>query len=157
MAEITYYSAEGLKKLEDELRHLKLVERPDISKQIAEARDKGDLSENAEYDAAKDAQGHLEAKISKMENILSNARVLEDNNLDTSKAFILSKVRIMNHNSNKEFTYLLVSENEADHKIGKISVKSPIGSALLGQKVGDIVDVIAPAGKIKLEILEISR
>ncbi|MBL6964603.1 MAG: transcription elongation factor GreA [Bacteroidetes bacterium] len=157
MVEITYYTEKGLQKLEDELRHLKLVERPEISRQIADARDKGDLSENVEYDAAKEAQGHLEAKIAKLENVLANARVLENNNLDPSKALILSHVRIKNLASNKEFTYTLVSENEADHKQGKISVKSPIGSALLGKQVGNIVDVHAPAGIVKLEILEISR
>ncbi len=157
MAEKNYYSKEGYQKLKDELHRLKTVERSDIAKQIAEARDKGDLSENAEYDAAKDAQGMLEMRIAKLEEVVATAHILENNNLDTSKAYILSFVKIKNHNTNREVTYQLVSENEADHKAGRISIKSPIGKALLGKCKGDILKVEVPAGTIKLEILEISR
>ena len=133
---ITYLTEEGLKKLQDELTHLKTVQRPLISKQIAEARDKGDLSENAEYDAAKDAQGLLELKISKMEELLSNARIVDESKIDTSKVSILSKVKIKNLANKQEVTYTLVAENEADLKAGKISVTSPIGKGLLGKKKG---------------------
>jgi len=143
--------------LKDELDHMKSVERPRISQQIAEARDKGDLSENAEYDAAKEAQGLLEMRISKLEEVISNARIVDESQMDTSKALILSKVRIKNHNAKMEVVYTLVSESEADLKSGKISVSSPIGKALLGKSVGDIAEVQVPAGNIKLEILEISR
>lgn len=157
MSQITYYTEEGLKKLKDELHHLKSVERPSISQQIAEARDKGDLSENAEYDAAKEAQGLLEARISKMETILSNARVIDESQVDNSKVYILSKVKIMHLGMKKEFNYTLVAENEADLKQGKISVDSPIGKGLLGKAQGDIVDIQIPNGVMKVEILEISR
>lgn len=157
MSKVSYYTKEGLKKLKDELDHMKSVERPRISQQIAEARDKGDLSENAEYDAAKEAQGLLEMRISKLEEVISNARIVDESQMDTSKALILSKVRIKNHNANMEVVYTLVSESEADLKSGKISVSSPIGKALLGKSVGDIAEVQVPAGNIKLEILEISR
>lgn len=155
--EIKYYTPEGLQKLKDELQQLVMVERPSISRQIAEARDKGDLSENAEYDAAKDAQAMLEMKISKLENIIANARVLDDQEIDNSKAFILSTVVIFNHNLNKDLTYVLVAPEEADHKLGKISIQSPIGKAIIGKSVGDIVDVEVPAGTIKIEIKSISR
>lgn len=131
---ITYLTEEGLKKLQDELTHLKTVQRPLISKQIAEARDKGDLSENAEYDAAKDAQGLLELKISKMEELLSSARIVDESKIDTSKVSILSKVKIKNLANKQEVTYTLVAENEADLKAGKISVTSPIGKGLLGKR-----------------------
>ena len=127
---LQYFTAEGLKKLQDELNQLKTVERPSISRQIAEARDKGDLSENAEYDAAKDAQGLLELKISKLEEVVSNARVLDESKVDISRALVLSKVKIRNKANNSEMTYLLVAENEADLKTGKISVTSPIGKGM---------------------------
>jgi len=156
MTGVTYYSKEGLKKLEEELRDLKTRGRHDIANQIQEAREKGDLSENAEYDAAKEAQGHLEAKIAQLEDTLANARVLDTAGLDTSKAMILAHVRVINHKVNKEFTYQLVSEQESNLKDNKISVKSPIGKALIGKAVGEKVNVDVPAGTITLEILEIS-
>lgn len=155
--QVAYYTAEGLKKLKDELHQLKTVERPRISQQIAEARDKGDLSENAEYDAAKEAQGHLEAKIAKMEDLVANARLIDESQLDNSKVFILSKVKIKNLNNNTIVEYTLVAENEANLAEKKISVDSPIGKGLLGKKVGDVAEVQVPAGKIKLEVLDISR
>lgn len=154
---VQYFTAEGLKNLQDELNQLRNVERPRISQAIAEARDKGDLSENAEYDAAKDAQGLLELKISKMEEVVANARLLDDSKLDASKALVLSKVRIRNKNNGQEMTYTLVTETEADLKAGKISVTSPIGKGLLGKKVGDIAEIVAPSGQIQFEIVEISR
>jgi transcription elongation factor GreA len=157
MSQINYYTEEGLKKLKDELHQMKAVERPAISRQIAEARDKGDLSENAEYDAAKEAQGLLEMRIAKLEAIVSNARVMDDTNIDTSKALILSKVKIKNLNNNAEMEYQLVAENEADLKQKKISVDSPIGKGLLGKSVGDVADVHTPGGIIKFEVIEISR
>jgi transcription elongation factor GreA len=157
MSQITYYTEEGLKKLKDELHDMKTVQRPAISDQIAEARDKGDLSENAEYDAAKEAQGLLEMKISKLEAILANARVIDDSTIDNSKVFILSKVKIKNINNNMEMEYTLVAENEADLKEKKISIDSPIGKGLLGKKVNDIADVQTPNGIVKFEILDISR
>lgn len=157
MSQVTYYTPEGLQKLKDELYQLEMVERPKISQQIAEARDKGDLSENAEYDAAKEAQGLLELKISKLKELVSNARIVDESQIDTSKAFILSKVRIMNHNMKKEMTFTLVAENEANLAQQKISVESPIGKGLLGKEVGDVVEVQVPTGLLKLEILEISR
>lgn len=155
--QIAYYTAEGLKKLKDELHHLKAVERPRISQQIAEARDKGDLSENAEYDAAKEAQGLLEARIAKMEDLVANARLVDESQLDNSKVFILSRVKIRNLNSNSEVEYTLVAENEANLAEKKISVDSPIGKGLLGKKVGDVAEVQVPAGRIRLEVLKISR
>ncbi len=157
MSQLSYFTEEGLKKLKEELTYLKSKERPRISAQIAEARDKGDLSENAEYDAAKEAQGLLELKISKMEDVLANARLVDETNMDNSKVFILSKVRILNKALKKEVNYTLVAENEADLKQGKISVDSPIGKGLLGKKVGEIAEIAVPSGKIQLEILEISR
>lgn len=157
MADIQYYTKEGLEDLRKQLQDMKTVERKKISEQIAEARAQGDLSENAEYDAAKEAQGMLEMKISKLEEALSNARVLDESTIDTSKALILSKVKVKNHKLGKEFNYTLVSEKEADLKTGKISVKSPIGKGLLGKEVGDIVDIEVPNGVMKFEILEISR
>ncbi|MFN3404093.1 MAG: transcription elongation factor GreA [Cytophagaceae bacterium] len=153
----TYYTEEGLKKLKDELNHLKTKGRSEMAKQIAEARDKGDLSENAEYDAAKDAQGLLELKISKLEEIIANARVIDESNIDLSKVSILSKVKIKNKKTKAIVEYTLVSEEEADLKAGKISVKSPIGKGLLGKKVGDSTVIEIPAGKLELEIIEINR
>ncbi|HOS47997.1 MAG TPA: transcription elongation factor GreA [Bacteroidia bacterium] len=156
MSKITYLTEEGLKKLQDDLVYLKTIERPNISKQIAEARDKGDLSENAEYDAAKDAQGLLELKISKMEDLLANARLIDESKLDTSKVSVLCKVKIRNQANKAEMTYMLVAENEADLKTGKISVGSPIGKGLLGKKVGEVADITTPAGMLKFEVLDIS-
>ena len=157
MSNISYYTPDGLKKLQEELNQLKNVERPSISKQIAEAREKGDLSENAEYDAAKEAQGMLELKISKMEEMVSNARLIDESKLDLSKALIMSIVKLKNLKTGSNVTYTLVAESEADLKVGKISVSSPIGKGLLGKKKGDIVDITVPAGVIQFEILEISR
>ena len=157
MSKVSYYTAEGLKKLREELNHLKDIERPKASQAIAEARDKGDLSENAEYDAAKEAQGMLEMKISKMEETLANARVIDESQLDTSKVLALSIVKIKNQNNGMEMTYTLVAESEADLASGKISVNSPIGKGLLGKSVGDIAEIQVPNGIIKFEILEISR
>ena len=152
-----YLTKEGLQKLKDELHHLKSVERPRISQAIADARAQGDLSENAEYDAAKDAQGLLEARIAKMESEISEARLVDDKKIDNSKAFILSTVRVKNKANGSEQTYTLVSQPEADIMQGKISVDSPIGRGLLGKSVGDVAEVKAPAGTISLEILEITR
>ena len=157
MSKISYYTAEGLKKLKEELNHLKDVERPKASNAIAEARDKGDLSENAEYDAAKEAQGMLEMKISKLEATLSNARLIDESQLDLSKVLVLSKVTIKNLNNQMQLKYTLVAESEADLKSGKISVNSPIGKGLLGKKVGEIAEVIVPNGTIKFEIISIER
>ncbi len=151
-----YYTKEGLQKLKDELQELKTKGRADMAKQIAEARDKGDLSENAEYDAAKDAQGLLELKISKLENTVANAREIDESSIDTSKVSILSSVKIKNEKTGMEVTYQLVSEEEADLKANKISVKSPIGSGLLGKKVGDKAKIKVPAGEIQFKILDIS-
>ena len=157
MSKISYYTEEGYNALKEELHQLKTVERTKISEQISEARDKGDLSENAEYDAAKDAQGHLEAKISKLENILANARIIDDSNIDNSKVYILSTVKIRNQKNGTEVTYTLVAENEANLAEKKISIESPIGKGLVGKSVGDIAEVEVPAGVIPFEILEITR
>ncbi|MCA0131514.1 transcription elongation factor GreA [Winogradskyella alexanderae] len=157
MSKVSYYTLEGLKKLREELNHLKDVERPKASQAIAEARDKGDLSENAEYDAAKEAQGMLEMKISKMEETLANARVIDESQLDTSKVLALSTVKIKNQLNGMEMTYTLVAESEADLASGKISVNSPIGKGLLGKSVGDIAEIQVPSGIMKFDILEISR
>ena len=151
----TYYTEEGLRKLKDELTELKSKGRGDIARQIAEARDKGDLSENAEYDAAKDAQGLLELRISKMEEIVGNARVLDESTIDLSKVSVMTKVKLKNLKNSAVITYSLVSEEEADLKANKISIKSPIGSGLLGKKVGDKTEIKIPAGTVELEILEI--
>ena len=156
MSTIAYYTEEGLKKLKDELQQLKTVERKSVIRQISEARDKGDLSENAEYDAAKDAQGLLELKIAKLEDIISNARIVDSSLLDISKVSILTTVKIKNLKNNVEMKYTIVAENEADLKAGKISIDSPIGKGLLGKKVGDKVDVTVPAGIIPFEIIEIT-
>ena len=157
MSPFSYYTEEGLKKLKDELHQMKMVERPKISQQIGEARDKGDLSENAEYDAAKEAQGLLEMKISKLETVLSSARIIDDSQMDTSKALILSKVKIKNQANGMEVTYMLVAENEANLKEKKISIESPIGKGLLGKSVGDLAEIKTPAATMAFEIIEISR
>lgn len=156
MATIAYYTEEGLQKLKDELHQLESVERKKVIGQIAEARDKGDLSENAEYDAAKEAQGLLELKIAKLKDIIANARIVDGSQLDTSKVSILTTVKIKNMKNNMEMKYTLVAENEADLKSGKISVDSPIGKGLMSKKVGDVVDVTVPAGVIPFKIMEIT-
>ncbi|QBQ40253.1 transcription elongation factor GreA [Sphingobacterium psychroaquaticum] len=157
MAEVTYYTQEGLDKLKQELHYLKTEGRANIAKAIAEARDKGDLSENAEYDAAKEAQGLHETKIAKLEEVLASARLIDESTLDTSKVLALSYVKIKNKKNNAVMTYQLVSETEADLKTGKISVKSPIAQGLLGKSVGEVAQIEAPAGVMEFEILEISR
>jgi transcription elongation factor GreA len=157
MTKVSYFNAEGLKKMQEELNYLKTHERAFIAQQIAEARDKGDLSENAEYDAAKDAQGLLELRISKLEELLSNARIIDESKLDNSKVLVLSKVKIKNVRNGTTMTYTLVAENEADIKLGKISVSSPIGKGLLGKKIGDRAEIQVPSGVMEFEIIEISR
>ena len=157
MSKVSYYTAQGLKKLRDELNHLKDVERPRASQAIAEARDKGDLSENAEYDAAKEAQGLLELQISKMEATLSNARLIDESQLDTSKVLVHSTVEVKNNSNGTKMKYKLVAQSEADLKTGKISVDSPIGKGLLGKKEGEIALINVPNGSIELEIVSISR
>ena len=157
MADIQYFTKEGLLNIREELKELTSVQRPSISAQIAEARDKGDLSENAEYDAAKEAQGLLELKISKLQDILSNARILDESKIDTSKVLLLSKVSIKNLNNGSKMDYLIVPEKEANISKGKISVSSPVAKGLLGKKVGDITEINIPAGSIQLEILNIER
>ncbi len=157
MAEIKYYSKEGLQKLKDELQHMITVERPAISAAIAEARDKGDLSENAEYDAAKEAQGLMEAKIAKLQALISNARLLDESKIDTSKVLLLSKVEFINLALKKSMTYEIVPESEANIKVGKLSITSPIAKGLLGKKVGDIAEIEVPAGTMKLQITKITR
>jgi len=157
MAKFQYYTAEALDKLKAELHYLKITGRSDMAKQIAEARDKGDLSENAEYDAAKDAQGLLELKISKMEEIISVARVLDESTIDLSIVSIYSIVQIKNTKTGMTVTYTIVSEEEADLKAGKISVSSPFGKGLLGKKVGDLAEITAPAGKLEFEIMSLTR
>lgn len=156
MSKVAYYTKEGLDRLKNELNELKSKGRADIAKQIAEARDKGDLSENAEYDAAKDAQGHLEAKIAQLEEVVGNARVIDEGSIDTSKVSILSKVKIKNKKNGASFSYMLVSEEEADLKANKISVQSPIGKGLLGKKEGDSAKIQTPGGEIEFQIMEIS-
>lgn len=157
MSNVSYYTAEGLKNLKDELNQLRDVERPKASQDIAEARDKGDLSENAEYDAAKEAQGLLEMRISKMEATLANARLIDESQLDNSKVLVLSTVKLKNQNNGMEMKYTLVAESEADLKTGKISVNSPIGKGLLGKVVGDVAEITVPNGTLKFDILEITR
>lgn len=157
MSTVSYYTAEGLKKLKDELDYLKSVERPRASQAIAEARDKGDLSENAEYDAAKEAQGLLEMKISKMEELVANARIIDESQLDTSKALVLSTVKIKNKANGMEMKYMLVAESEANLKANKISVTSPIGKGLLGKTVGEVAEIKVPNGILQFEVLEITR
>ena len=153
---IIYLTAEGMNKLKEELNHLLSVERPAAAAAIAEARDKGDLSENAEYDAAREAQGLLEMRIAQLENTLSKARIIDETKIDTSKVQILSRVKLLNHNVKREVEYTIVSENEANLREGKLAIGTPIAKALLGKKVGDIVEVQVPAGLLKLEILNIS-
>jgi transcription elongation factor GreA len=157
MATINYYTAEGLQKLKDELQDLKVRGRAKAAEDLREARDKGDLSENAEYDAAKDAQGLLELKISKLEEVLGNARVLDETNMDFSKVLIQSKVKLKNLKNNMVLNYVLVAEEEANLAAGKISVKSPIGKGLLGKEAGDVAEITVPAGKLQFEILEVGR
>lgn len=157
MGEIKYYSAEGLQKLKDELNYLITKERPAASAAIAEARDKGDLSENAEYDAAKEAQGLLEARISKLQDLVANSRLLDESKLDTSKILLLSKVEIKNTKTNMKIAYEIVPESESDIKKNKISVSSPIAKALLGKRVGDVVEVHVPAGVMNFEVLSVQR
>jgi len=156
MSQVSYMTEEGLAKLKKELEQLTSVERPAISQQIAEARDKGDLSENAEYDAAKEAQGLLEMKISKLEDMVANARIIDESKIDTSQVQILNRVKIKNTKNNQQVEYMLVSENESDIKNGKISVATPIAKGLLGKKVGDVVDIKVPSGLMSFEIMEIS-
>ena len=156
MSDIKYFTKQGLQNLKDELNHLKNIERPNITKEIAEARDKGDLSENAEYDAAKEAQGMLEAKIVKLETQLSQARVLDESELDTSSVHLLTKVTIKNIENNAELTYVIVPESEADLMSKKISVESPIAKGLLGKKVGEIAHIEVPTGMMKFEIIDIT-
>jgi len=157
MSKISYLTEEGFQKLKDELEKMKTIERPAISNMIAEARDKGDLSENAEYDAAKEAQGMLEMKISKLEELLANSRVLDDSKIDKSKVQILSKVKIRNIANKTVMQYTLVSESEANLKEGKISINTPIAKGLLGKKLGDMVEISVPSGIMKFEIIEIAR
>ena len=157
MSKVSYYTTEGLKKLRDELNQLKDIERPNTSKAIAEARDKGDLSENAEYDAAKEAQGMLEMRIARLEDTYANARLIDESVLDTSKILVHSKVKIKNQTNGMEMVYKLVAQSEADLSTGKISVDSPIGHGLLGKKVGEIAEIQVPNGVMKFEIIEISR
>jgi transcription elongation factor GreA len=157
MSKVSYYTEEGLKKLREELNKLKDIERPKASQAIAEARDKGDLSENAEYDAAKEAQGMLEMQIAKLENTLANARIINESELDNSKVLVLSNVEVKNKANSAVIKYKLVAQSEADLKTGKISVESPIGKGLLGKEVGDVTDINVPNGSIQLEIISISR
>ena len=157
MSKTSYYTQEGLNKLKEELNYLKDIERPKASQAIAEARDKGDLSENAEYDAAKEAQGMLEMRIAKMEENYANARLIDESQLDTSKVLVLSTVELVNKTNGMKMTYTLVAQSEADLKTGKISVNSPIGQGLLGKEVGDMAEISVPNGTIKLEITKISR
>ncbi|MDO7541454.1 MAG: transcription elongation factor GreA [Flavobacteriaceae bacterium] len=157
MSKTSYYTQEGLNKLKEELNYLKGIERPKASQAIAEARDKGDLSENAEYDAAKEAQGMLEMRIAKMEENYANARLIDESQLDTSKVLVLSTVELVNKANGMKMTYTLVAQSEADLKTGKISVNSPIGQGLLGKEVGDMAEISVPNGTIKLEITKISR
>lgn len=157
MSNVSYYTEEGLQKLKEELNQLRDIERPKASQAIAEARDKGDLSENAEYDAAKEAQGLLEMKISKLEDVVANARIIDESQLDTSKVLVLSTVKLQNLQNNMEMSYTLVAESVADLKSGKISVTSPIGHGLLGKEVGDVAEITVPNGTLKFKILEITR
>lgn len=153
---VTYMTAGGLDKLKEELKDLESVQRPEISRQIAEARDKGDLSENAEYDAAKEAQGMLEGKIAQLKNLIARARIIDESTIQTETVQIMNKVTIKNLKTNKNMTYTLVSESEADLKSGKLAINSPIAQGLLGKKVGDKVDIQVPSGTVGFEILEIS-
>ncbi len=154
--EIIYLTAEGYKRLKDELDHMRSVERPAAAAAIAEARDKGDLSENAEYDAAREAQGMLEMKIAQLEATLTNSRIIDETKIDKSKVQILSKVTLLNHNNNRQVVYTIVAEHEANLREGKLAIGTPIAKALLGKKKGDVVEVTVPAGVLKFEILDIS-
>jgi len=156
MSEVIYVTAEGLQKLKEELDQLRNVERPSISRQIADARDKGDLSENAEYAAAKEAQGMLELRISKLEDIVTRSRILDESKIDTSTVRLLNRVKILNKSNNSVMEYLIVPESEANFKQGKIAVSSPIAMGLIGKKVGDIVQIKVPSGTIPFEIISIS-
>lgn len=157
MSDINYYTKEGLQKLKDELYEMENVQRPAISAQIGEAIDKGDLSENAEYDAAKEAQGILETKIAKLKNVVANGRIIDDSEIDNTKIFILSTAKIRNVKNNQEMVFTIVAENEADLKAKKISIESPFGKGLLGKSVGEIADVVTPNGTLQFEIIEITR
>ncbi len=157
MSEVSYYTPEGLKKLKDELHQLEQIERPRVTQEIADARDKGDLSENAEYHAAKEEQSLLEFKIAKLKNVVANARIIDESQLDMSKILIHSVVKLKNTANKKEFTYTLVADSESDVRNGKLSVKSPIGQGLLGKQVGEIAEIQVPNGIMKFEIIEISR
>lgn len=156
MSGINYVSKETLEQMKAELTHLKTVGRAEIARQIAEAREKGDLKENAEYDAAKEAQGHHEAKVAQLESAIASARILDTKDIDLSKVSVLSKVKVLNHNTKKSIEYFLVSEKEADLKQGKISVTSPIGKGLLGKKIGEVVEISVPSGTLKFTIENIS-
>ena len=156
MSKVAYMTEEGLAKLKAELSQLVKVERPSISEQIAEARDKGDLSENAEYDAAKEAQGLLEMKIAKLEDMLANARIIDESKIDTNTVQIMNRVKLKNCKTEKVVEYTIVSENESDIKAGKIAVTTPIAKGLLGKKVGEVADIIVPSGPLKFEIIDIS-
>ena len=157
MSNVSYYTPEGLKKLKDELSHLENVERPRVSQEIADARDKGDLSENAEYHAAKEEQSLLETKIAKLKNVVANARIIDESQLDTSKVLIHSKVKIKNTANGMEFSYTLVADSESDIRNGKLSVNSPIGKGLLGKEVGEIAEIQVPNGMMTFEVVDISR
>ena len=157
MSEVSYYTPEGLKKLKDELHQLEQIERPRVTQEIADARDKGDLSENAEYHAAKEEQSLLEFKIAKLKNVVANARIIDESQLDLSKILIHSMVKLKNIANKKEFTYTLVADSESDVRNGKLSVKSPIGQGLLGKQIGEIAEIQVPNGIMKFEIIEISR
>jgi len=157
MSEVSYYTPEGLKKLKDELQQLEQFERPRVTQEIADARDKGDLSENAEYHAAKEEQSHLEFKIAKLKNVVSSARIIDESQLDTSKILIHSVVKLKNTTNGMEFTYTLVADSESDVRNGKLSVNSPIGKGLLGKVVGDVAEIEVPNGIMKFEVMEISR
>jgi transcription elongation factor GreA len=157
MSDVSYYTPDGLKKLKEELEHLEHLERPRVTQDIADARDKGDLSENAEYHAAKEEQSHLELKIAKLKNVVSNARIIDESQLDDSKILIHSVVKIKNTANKMEFTYTLVADSESDVKNGKLSVNSPIGKGLLGKEVGEIAEINVPNGIMKFEIVNISR
>ncbi len=157
MSEVSYYTPEGFQRLKEELEHLENVERPRVTQEIADARDKGDLSENAEYHAAKEEQSYLELKIAKLKQVFSGARIIDESQLDMSKVLVLSKVKIKNTANNMEFKYTLVADSESDLKTGKLSVNSPIGKGLLGKEVGDVAEIQVPNGTMTFEIIDISR
>ena len=157
MSEVSYYTPEGFQRLKEELEHLENVERPRVTQEIADAREKGDLSENAEYHAAKEEQSYLELKIAKLKQVFSGARIIDESQLDMSKVLVLSKVKIRNTANNMEFKYTLVADSESDLKTGKLSVNSPIGKGLLGKEVGDVAEIQVPNGTMTFEIIDISR